>query len=112
MATDPGPVFAALADPTRRTIFERLAREGDTTATTLASGLPVTRQAVSKHLSALEDAGLIAGERHGREHRYALTAAPLAEAATWMADVGAAWDQRLARLASSKSTRRGAARAG
>jgi DNA-binding transcriptional ArsR family regulator len=108
---DPGPVFAALADPTRRTIFERLAREGDTTATTLASGLPVTRQAVSKHLAALEDAGLIAGQRQGREHRYALTAAPLADAARWMADVGAAWDQRLARLA-TKSSRRGAARAG
>jgi ArsR family transcriptional regulator, cadmium/lead-responsive transcriptional repressor len=109
---DPGPVFAALADPTRRTIFETLARGGgDRTATALADGLPVTRQAVSKHLAALEDAGLIAGERHGREHRYTPTAAPLAEAARWMADVGAAWDQRLARLSATTSPRRGAARA-
>src|SRR3954447_3207107 len=111
MPADPGPVFAALADPTRRTIFERLAREGDTTATALATGLPVTRQAVSKHLAALEDAGLVSGERHGREHRYALSSAPLAEASRWMADVGAAWDARLDRL-SSTSRRRGAARAG
>ena len=112
MLADPGPVFAALADPTRRAIFERLARGGDATATTLATGLPVTRQAVSKHLMALQDAGLVAGERRGREQRYALTSAPLADAARWMADVGAAWDGRLARLASSKPARRGAARAG
>src|SRR3954452_6091850 len=112
MPADPGPVFAALADPTRRTIFERLAREGDGTATALATGLPVTRQAVSKHLAALEDAGLVSGERHGREHRYSLSAAPLAEAARWMADVGAAWDQRLERLGATTTRRRGAARAG
>ena len=106
MPDDPGPVFAALADPTRRTIFERLAREGDTTATTLASGLPVTRQAVSKHLAALEDAGLIAGQRQGREHRYAPSPAPLAEAAQWMARVGGEWDERLARLGRAATTRR------
>jgi DNA-binding transcriptional ArsR family regulator len=107
---DPGPVFAALADPTRRQIFETLARgSGSATATRLADGLPVSRQAVSKHLAALEGAGLIAGERQGREHRYALTQAPLAEAARWMTDVGAAWDERLARLGATKP-RRGAAR--
>jgi DNA-binding transcriptional ArsR family regulator len=99
VATDPGPVFAALADPTRRTIYERLARGGDATATALAGGLPVTRQAVSKHLATLEHAGLIEGRRAGREHRYAASTAPLAEAARWMADVGAAWDERLVRLA-------------
>jgi DNA-binding transcriptional ArsR family regulator len=109
---DPGPVFAALADPTRRAIFERLARAGDVTATGLADGLPVTRQAVSKHLATLEEAGLIRGSRHGREHRYAPSPAPLADAARWMADVGAAWDTRLDRLARGATTRRrGAARA-
>jgi DNA-binding transcriptional ArsR family regulator len=107
---DPGPVFAALADPTRREIFERLARSGDATATGLADGLPVTRQAVSKHLATLEEAGLIQGSRSGREHRYVPSPAPLADAARWMADVGAAWDARLDRLANRSATtrRRGA----
>jgi DNA-binding transcriptional ArsR family regulator len=108
---DPGPVFAALADPTRRAIFEQLTRAGDATATGLADGLPVTRQAVSKHLATLEQAGLIHGTRQGREHRYAPSPAPLADAARWMADVGAAWDARLDRLVNRRATtrRRGAA---
>ena len=55
---DPGPVFAALADPTRRAILERVASSGDATPTALAAELPVTRQAVAKHLAALEGAGL------------------------------------------------------
>ena len=68
----PGPVFAALADPRARDLPSVSARGGDATATTLGTGLPVTRQAVSKHLMALQDAGLVAGERRGREQRYAL----------------------------------------
>lgn len=92
-------VFAALADPSRRFIVEALATRGDATATELASELPVTRQAVTKHLGALADAGLIAGARSGRETRYRLTPGPLTDAAAWMARVGAEWDERLGALA-------------
>ena len=91
-------VFEALADPTRRRVMRLLAEKGPSSATTLAARLPVTRQAVSKHLEALEEAGLVYGERHGREVRFRLTPAPLAEAVSWMAAVGSEWDDRLAAL--------------
>jgi DNA-binding transcriptional ArsR family regulator len=94
------PVFAALADPTRRRVMLSLSERGPATATRLARDLPVTRQAVAKHLAALQEAGLVAGERVGREHRYRLTPAPLADAVSWMASVGARWDERLDRLRS------------
>jgi DNA-binding transcriptional ArsR family regulator len=96
--TDTGAVFEALGDPTRREVMRRLAQGGPASATQLAADLPVSRQAVAKHLAALEDAGLVEGEREGRERRFRLTPAPLSEAAEWMADVGAEWDQRLRRL--------------
>ena len=99
MAADrAGPVFAALADPTRRLVVGYLAEHGDATATELAGVLPVTRQAVSKHLTALGAAGLVERRKAGREARYRLTPAPLAEAASWIAEVGGAWDDRLAKL--------------
>ncbi len=91
-------VFAALADSTRRGLLARLAADGPATPTELAAGLPVTRQAVSKHLAALARAGLVAVEREGREARYRATPQPLAGAAGWMADVGAQWDERLRAL--------------
>ena len=90
-------VFDALGDPTRRHIVESLSRR-EASATQLASELPVTRQAVSKHLSALRDAGLVEGRREGRETLYRLNAEPLQEAAAWMVRVGREWDERLARL--------------
>ena len=93
-----GRVFDALADPNRRYVLEVLAGRGTATATELATELPVTRQAVAKHLAALSDAGLVEGRRAGRETRYELTPAPLAEAMDWMASVGAQWDTRLAAL--------------
>jgi DNA-binding transcriptional ArsR family regulator len=102
---DPGPVFAALADPNRRAILERVAADGDGTPTALAAELPITRQAVAKHLAALEGAGLVRGERVGREHRYRPSPAPLAEAAQWMARVGGEWDARLARLGAATKRR-------
>jgi len=92
-------VFAALADPTRRIVLHSLAEQPDLTASRLAGELPITRQAVAKHLAALERAGLVKRSRSGRETRYELTPAPLGEAIEWMAAVGASWDQRLARLA-------------
>jgi DNA-binding transcriptional ArsR family regulator len=69
------------------------------TASSLAGELPMTRQAVSKHLHALSGAGLVQARREGRETRYTITPAPLADAMQWMTEVGAEWDERLARLA-------------
>ena len=92
-------VFSALGDPTRRQVLDEIGRRGGATATELAADLPITRQAVAKHLAALQRAGLVEPRREGRETRYTLTPAPLVDAMGWMADVGASWDQRLARLA-------------
>jgi len=93
-----GAVFAALADPTRRRIARLLSEGGPQTPTELAAQLPMTRQAVAKHLDWLEDARLVEWSRNGRESRYRLTPEPLEAAALWMASVGAEWDRRLARL--------------
>ncbi|HEY7626074.1 MAG TPA: metalloregulator ArsR/SmtB family transcription factor [Ilumatobacteraceae bacterium] len=91
-------LFGALADPTRRQIVERLLTSGPATATALADGGPLTRQAVVKHLQVLEGAGLLAHERHGREVRYRVTPEPLATAVSWIVDTAGQWDRRLERL--------------
>jgi len=91
-------IFSALADPTRRAVIRALSDSGPVTATQLAAELPVTRQAVAKHLEALVEAGLAQGERSGREMRYRLTPAPLTEAMAWMVGVGGEWDVRLEAL--------------
>jgi DNA-binding transcriptional ArsR family regulator len=91
-------VFAALGDPARRALVEAVAGRGEATATQLAAELPVTRQAVGKQLAALAEAGLLSARRAGRETRYAVTPEPLEDAVAWMVEVGAAWDDRLARL--------------
>ena len=91
-------VFAALGDGNRRQLLAAIASR-PSTATELADGLPISRQAVAKHLSALASAGLVHGERAGREVRYHVTPEPLSDAVGWMATVGAAWDDRLAGLA-------------
>ena len=91
-------VFDALADENRRELIRTLAKRETATATELADVLPVTRQAVAKHLASLERARLVDAERAGREVRYRLTPAPLTEAAGWIAAVGAQWDERLAAL--------------
>ena len=91
-------VFSALADPSRRFVVETLAVRGTATPTELAADLPVTRQAVAKHLAALRSAGLVEASRAGRETRYALTPAPLASAVEWIEEVGATWDARLVAL--------------
>jgi len=75
-----------------------LADEGSITASELAERLPITRQAVAKHLGALGEAGLVEASREGREVRYRLTPDPMGDAMAWMADVGAQWDRRLAAL--------------
>jgi len=95
MRDDPGAVFAALSDRHRRFLLETLAHRETATATELAAELPVTRQAVAKHLAALESAGLVSVTRQGRESRYRLTPGPLGQAMGWLAEVGTAWDERL-----------------
>lgn len=91
-------VIAALADPTRRRLLDLLAALGEVTATTLAEHLPVSRQAIVKHLAVLADAGLVEGSRAGREVRYAVRPAALTATARWMAALAADWDRRLANI--------------
>lgn len=88
-------VFVGLADPTRRRILDTLAARGGGTATTLAAELPVSRQAVVKHLTVLDRAGLVAGRRAGREVRYLVCPEKLTATARWMAGLAAQWDGRL-----------------
>lgn len=90
-------VFAALGDPTRRHLVESLAGS-PSTATVLARELPISRQAVAKHLSMLAAADLVSAERRGRETRYALRPEPLREVSAWVEGVGAEWTDRLSRL--------------
>jgi DNA-binding transcriptional ArsR family regulator len=87
-------VFSALADATRREVVRQLAEDGPATATELAGRLPVTRQAVAKHLGALGEAGLVTGERTGRGVEFRLTPEPLGDAMAWIVEVGGRWDRR------------------
>ena len=91
-------VLVALAEPTRRQLLERLGRGDASSATALARGAPVTRQAVLKHLGVLEDAGLVRASRQGREVLYRVRPEPLVSAAAWLTGLAAAWDTRLADL--------------
>lgn len=91
----PPDVFAALADPTRWQVLDLLAARGSASATTLAAELPVSRVAVVKHLGVLDRAGLVVGERRGREVRFTVRPERLDETATWLAGLAAAWDARL-----------------
>lgn len=91
-------VLAALADPTRRRLLDLLAAQGESTATKLAGRLPVSRQAVVKHLAVLEAAGLVSGSRLGREVRFAVRPEALNATVRWMAALAAQWDQRLANI--------------
>lgn len=89
--------FAALADPTRRAILARLA-EGEASVTELADPFEMSLPAVSKHLKVLQRAGLIERGRHAQWRPCRLKAAPLKEAADWVADYRRFWEQRLDRL--------------
>jgi DNA-binding transcriptional ArsR family regulator len=97
-----GEVFAALADPTRRGMVQVLLRDGSTSVPALSSDLPISRQAVAKHLATLEDAGLL--ERlpgAGREVRFGLRGEALTSAAAWLRDAEAVWGRRLGKLKSA-----------
>ncbi len=99
-------VFDALGDPTRRHIVESLVRQ-EASATQLAAELPVTRQAVAKHLTALREAGIVDSRKQGRETLYRVNTEPLDAAAAWIVRVGGEWDARLARLRELVASRRG-----
>jgi DNA-binding transcriptional ArsR family regulator len=107
LADGVGPVFDALGDPGRRDLIRAISERGSATATELAADRDVTRQAVSKQLNALAEAGLLRAERQGRETRYEVTPEPLGEAMAWIVDVGGRWDERLAALGSHLGRRRG-----
>jgi DNA-binding transcriptional ArsR family regulator len=91
------PVFAALADETRWSILAMLG-EGDASASALAGRLPVTRQAIARHLAVLEGTGLVEPVRVGREVRYRVIGAQLSATARRLEEIGAAWDRRLATI--------------
>lgn len=93
-----GDVFAALADPSRRIVLERLALAGGGTATTIAKGLPISRQAVVKHLAHLDRARLVQARRSGREVRYSVQPGRLAATAQGIEAIAAGWDRTLAQL--------------
>jgi DNA-binding transcriptional ArsR family regulator len=88
-------VLVSLSDPTRRRILRMLAASGTGTATTLAAQLPVSRQAVVKHLAVLDRAGLVTASRTGRELRYVVRPDRLESTARWMAELATDWDRRL-----------------
>jgi len=91
------PVFAALGDDTRWSILAALG-EGEASASALAERLPVSRQAIAKHLAVLRDAGLVEPVRVGRELRYRVLGAQLSATAQQLDAIGAEWDRRLARI--------------
>jgi ArsR family transcriptional regulator, cadmium/lead-responsive transcriptional repressor len=95
-ATD--ELWAAVADPTRRRLLDALLARGEATATALTGDVPVTRQAIAKHLAVLDRAGLVRSERKGREVRYAVSPERLDEATRRLARVAEEWDERLAAI--------------
>ncbi len=88
-------LWEAMADPTRRKLLDLLVARGQATATTLTADMPVSRQAISKHLSLLERVGLIDSHRQGREVRYTVREQRLAEATGALSEVANRWDRRL-----------------
>ncbi len=88
-------LWSAITDPSRRRVLDLLVQDGDATASTLAAHVPFTRQAVVKHLAALEAAGLVTRRREGREVRFRVDAPRLDEAVRAMAAQAEAWDRRL-----------------
>lgn len=91
-------LWSAVGDPTRRRMLDLLLADGGGTATTLSQRLPVTRQAVAKHLAVLDRVGLVQVTPAGRERRYDVDEAQFARAVAQLSEVGASWDARLQRI--------------
>ena len=97
-AIDTEALVAAVTEPTRRQMLDLLLERGESTATALADSLPITRQAVSKHLAVLTRVGLVASEKSGREMRYRLNVERLDRATRSLGELAATWDRRLIRI--------------
>jgi DNA-binding transcriptional ArsR family regulator len=95
---DPTPVFAALGDRTRLSLLMRLSGGETVSIARLSADTRMTRQAVTKHLHVLENAGLVSSSRAGRESRYALQPEPIAAARSYLDAVSAQWDEAIGRL--------------
>jgi ArsR family transcriptional regulator, cadmium/lead-responsive transcriptional repressor len=91
-------LVAAVTEPTRRQMLDLLLERGESTATVLADKLPISRQAVTKHLAVFTRVGLVEGEKSGREMRYRLNVERLDQAARSLGELAAIWDQRLLRI--------------
>jgi DNA-binding transcriptional ArsR family regulator len=91
-------IFRALADPTRRAIFERLTRKGEQTVHALTGSFHVSQPAISKHLTVLKRAKLVWHRREGRETHYTARPQSLAPLANWMSRYGVFWNERFDRL--------------
>jgi DNA-binding transcriptional ArsR family regulator len=91
-------VLAALAEPVRRQLLDVLAAREEATATTVAKGMEISRQAVVKHFAVLMNAGLVTSRRQGREVLYSLRPEKVELTARWMAKLAADWDARLQRI--------------
>jgi DNA-binding transcriptional ArsR family regulator len=98
MAADVDRIFGALADPTRRRLLELLGSRNAGSATALAAEMPVSRQAVAKHLAILEESELVQSHRSGRELLYTVRPERLVETSSWMAALAAGWEVRLQML--------------
>jgi DNA-binding transcriptional ArsR family regulator len=94
MHTAPDAIFKSLADPTRRTIFERLSREGELTVRMLTDTSGVSQPAVSKHLGVLKEAGLVRARHSGRETHYKAQPRALAPLVDWMSDYSRFWHDK------------------
>ena len=90
-----GLVLAALADPTRRELLEALGRQPACSATTLAEQVPVSRQAVARHLTVLRDSRLVASHRAGKEVLFTVIPDELEQTASWLTTLAATWTERL-----------------
>jgi ArsR family transcriptional regulator, cadmium/lead-responsive transcriptional repressor len=105
-AADADRLWAAIADPTRQQLLDRILAAGDTTATALARDLPITRQGIAKHLAVLERAGLVQATRTGREVNFSVREDRLDQATRRMAEILARWDERLATIKRIAETER------
>jgi DNA-binding transcriptional ArsR family regulator len=97
-ASGPAPVFAALGDPTRLALIAKLSDGAPRSISALSADSAITRQAVTKHLHVLEEAGLVCGERVGRESRYVFRPERVKEAKAYLEAVSSQWDETLERL--------------
>jgi DNA-binding transcriptional ArsR family regulator len=98
MSASPNAVFKALADPTRRALFERLARDGESTVGALTRHARVSQPAVSKHLGLLKRAGLVSQRREGREAHYSARSGGVAPLIDWLAIYGGFWREKIDRF--------------